>query len=244
MYARRTFLSVAGGMLAVALGIASVSCAGGTGHASYVDPAVVVLERVLPPPPLPGSAAERAEIDAMLKVQESRTAAQARRASDDATISIFRFADALGSPPLFTEEKLPRVAAFFRKVNAAEVSVVRPAKDAFARKRPYEIESRVHPLISTPPSLAYPSGHAAWAFAAGYVLADMIPERRGEILERATEFSDNRVVAGVHYPSDVDTGRISGSVLAAFLFASPEFRADEKVAAGELRAALGLPPLN
>ena len=76
-----------------------------------------------------------------------------------------------------------------------------------------------------------------------FVLADMVPEKRAEIVARAGEFADNRVVAGVHYPSDVDAGRISGSVLAAFLFASPEFRAEEQVATAELRSALKLPAL-
>jgi acid phosphatase (class A) len=241
---RRTALSIAGVALAELLGIVSISCAAGAGHANYVDPAVVVLERVLPPPPAPGSAAERAELDEMLKVQAERTAAQADRARDDAQKSIFRLADALGSPPEFSEGRLPRFTALFKEIDEAETLLVRRAKDTFDRKRPYDIEPRLKPVISLLSSQAYPSGHATWVFAAGLVLADMVPEKRKKILERTEEFANNRVVAGVHYRSDVDAGRVAGSVLAAFLFASPEFRADEKLAAAELRGALKLPPLH
>ena len=40
----------------------------------------------------------------MLKIQAERTPAQAERAKEDADISVFRLADALGSPAVFTEE--------------------------------------------------------------------------------------------------------------------------------------------
>jgi acid phosphatase (class A) len=225
-------------------GGAIVSCAHFAGQTRYVDPSALVLERVLLPPPPDGSAAERAELDEMLRIQGTRTPAQAERAKQDAKISVFRLGDALGSPAEFNESRLPHVAALFDRVRRAEAAVIGPAKASFDRKRPYVIEPQLKPVIGQLDSRAYPSGHATWAYATGFVLADMVPEKRAEILARAAEFADNRVVAGVHYPSDVDAGRVSGSVLAAFLFASPEFRAEEQVAAAELRSALKLPALH
>ncbi|HEX7416538.1 MAG TPA: hypothetical protein VF315_00670 [Steroidobacteraceae bacterium] len=50
------------------------------------------------------------------------------------------------------------------------------------------------------------------------------------------------MVGGVHYGSDVQAGRIAGSVLAALLFDSPAFQRDAAAARAELRQALGLPP--
>ncbi len=49
---------------------------------------------------------------------------------------------------------------------------------------------------------------------------------------------------GVHYPSDVAGGHLAGTALAAQLYRSPRFVADEVAATAELRAALGLPPKN
>ena len=57
------------------------------------------LYRLLPPPPEAGSAQERRELDELLRLQATRTPAESQRALEDATVSIFRFADALGSPP-------------------------------------------------------------------------------------------------------------------------------------------------
>ena len=237
---KRSYLTLATAVLVGLAGIVSISCA--DGGREFIDPAVVVVERVIAPPPPAGSAAERAELDEMLRIQIQRTPAQAERAKGDADTSIFRFADAIGSPPGFEEGKLPRFAALFTKIRRAETAVIGPAKDHYARPRPYVTEPKLDPAIARPGSFAYPSGHAAWAFAVGFVLADMLPEKRAEILARAGEFAHNRVVGGVHYPSDVDAGRVAGSVLAAFLFASPEFRAEERLASAELRAALKFPP--
>lgn len=237
---RRTFAGRAAAAILGVAALASISCA--DGGRDYIDPSVISIARVIPAPPLAGSAAERAELNEMLAVQAQRTPAQAERAKADADVDIFRFADALGSPPEFTAAKLPKCVDFFERIRRAESAVVRPAKDYYARVRPYETEPKLAPVISRVSSLSYPSGHSMWAWTAGLVLADMLPEKRTEILARAAEFAQNRVVAGVHYPSDVAEGRVAGSVLAAFLFASPAFSADEKLAAEELRSALKYPP--
>ncbi len=61
-------------------------------------------------------------------------------------------------------------------------------------------------------------------------------------MARADDFAFHRVVAGVHYPSDVEAGEHAGTALAAFLLASPTFQPDYAEARQELRAALKLPP--
>ena len=64
-----------------------------------------------------------------------------------------------------------------------------------------------------------------------------------QLLARADDYGRNRVIAGVHYPSDVESGRLAATVFAAFLFVSPAFERDRAAAAKELRTALGLPDL-
>jgi acid phosphatase (class A) len=83
-----------------------------------------------------------------------------------------------------------------------------------------------------------------WSRVVGLLLADMLPEYRARIMARADEFASHRVVAGVHYPTDVEAGKHAGTALAAFLFASPALQADYAEARRELRAALKLPPLS
>ena len=62
-----------------------------------------------------------------------------------------------------------------------------------------------------------------------------------EIFARAREYGHNRIVGGVHFPTDDEAGRLTASVIAAVMFGSPAFRADLDAARAELRAALGLP---
>jgi acid phosphatase (class A) len=201
------------------------------------------LYRLLPPPPEAGSAQERAELDELLRLQATRTPEEVRRAQADATISIFRFADALGNPPGFNPTAVPKVAELFGRILQDENLFMNTAKDAFGRPRPFATESRLAPVVPKPPSASYPSGHTTWAIAAAIVLADMVPERRTQIFARADEYAHNREVGGVHYPSDVAGGQLAGTALAQDLFNSPRFVADELAAGAELRQALGLPPL-
>jgi acid phosphatase (class A) len=210
---------------------------------AYLTPTSVDLYRLLPPPPEAGSAQERAELDELLRLQATRTPAAARRAMEDATVSIFRFADALGSPPQFNPRQVPLTNELFARIGRDEGLFMNPAKDAFGRPRPFVTDRHLAPVVPEPPSASYPSGHTTWAVASAIVLADMVPERRAQIFARADEYAHNREVGGVHYPSDVSAGHLAGTVLAEALFDRPRFVADELAAAAELRVALGLPPL-
>ncbi len=210
---------------------------------AYLTPASVDLYRLLPPPPEAGSAQERGELDELLHLQATRTPAAVRRAQEDATVSIFRFADALGSPAKFNPRELPLTGELFARIGQDEGLFLNPAKDAFGRSRPFVTDSHLAPVVAKPPSASYPSGHSTWAVACAIVLAEMVPERRAQIFARADEYAHNREVGGVHYPSDVFAGHLAGTALAEALFDQPRFVADELAAAAELRAALGLPPL-
>jgi acid phosphatase (class A) len=61
------------------------------------------------------------------------------------------------------------------------------------------------------------------------------------IFKRAAIFGHNRVVAGVHYPTDIEAGRIAGSVIDNVFLHQPGFMADFAKARAEVRLILGLP---
>lgn len=208
----------------------------------YIDARKIELRVLLPPPPAEDSGITRAEAALILKLQ-SEIAPEAReRVRADAEASIYRFADALGSPEAFTRARVPRTHALFRKVRYEQAAVVYVGKSSFERRRPFRTQAGVVPLVDKPRTQwSYPSGHSMWARTVGLLLADMLPEHREKIMTRADEYAFNRVIAGVHYPSDIEAGKLAGTALAAFLLASPVFQRDYAEAKRELREALQLP---
>jgi len=68
----------------------------------------------------------------------------------------------------------------------------------------------------------YPSGHTNAFHLACLALAYAVPERFQELVARAYDLSDTRIVAGMHSPVDVIGGRILATALAAATLADPE----------------------
>lgn len=52
-----------------------------------------------------------------------------------------------------------------------------------------------------------PSGHTTFGYTTAILFALMVPERYQQLLTRASEYGDSRIVLGVHYPLDIIMGR-------------------------------------
>lgn len=205
----------------------------------FADATDIDLTALLPSPPAIDSAAMKAELAQVLTVQVTRTPQQAARAIADDAEDIWVFGDVIANAR-FTKENLPKFAAFFDRVAATEGAVVDPAKKVWARPRPYLYSDLVMPLLDKSKSGAYPSGHGTVGTLMGIVLANMLPEKHTEIMARAWEYGQNRVVAGMHYPSDIEAARISGTVIAESIRTHQDFKDEFDAAKAELRGALGL----
>jgi autotransporter-associated beta strand protein len=125
-----------------------------------------------------------------------------------------------------------------------------PAKYAFAYPRPWRmtVDSRVadtgkvddlgfpvyrSDVVVAPQLLrqrgtspaddgGFPSGHTNAFHLACLALAYAVPERFQELVTRAFDLSDTRIVAGMHSPVDVVGGRILATALAAATLADPQ----------------------
>ena len=224
------------------LGAFSASYGAGTAGAdqdAYLPPSSVDLEQVLEPPPTPDSAAGKADLQAMLDAQKSRTPADVASAQADAEVSVFRFADVIGAG--FNVKNLPFTAQFFGRVREAESPPVKAAKAYFGRLRPFVADPEIHPVVKQPPDKSYPSGHATFSYTVAIILANMLPEKAVAIFARARVYAHNRVVGGVHYPSDVEAGRVSAAVIDNVMFHDAVFMADYAKARVEVRHAAGMP---
>jgi acid phosphatase (class A) len=88
---------------------------------------------------------------------------------------------------------------------------------------------------------SYPSGHAAFAAVCAILLSDMVPGKRAQLFARAADFDHSRLIVGAHFPTDLDAGRVAGTIAAALMMQNAAFQRDYAAARLQLRAALGLP---
>lgn len=56
-------------------------------------------------------------------------------------------------------------------------------------------------------SPSYPSGHTSFGYTESLVLALLVPERYPQMIVRAAEYSNDRIILGSHYAMDVEGGR-------------------------------------
>jgi len=150
-------------------------------------------------------------------------------------LNVYLFKNVLG--PWFTKKNLPITAALFGRVDATEHPVIDSAKKDWSRPRPFSQDKRVHPPIDLPKNASYPSGHSTVGDLDALILAELAPDLKEAILARGLQIGDDRVIAGVHFPSDVDAGHTLANALFAKLTASPAFQADLAQAKAEIAAA-------
>ena len=73
---------------------------------------------------------------------------------------------------------------------------------------------------------SFPSGHTTTAYQAGITLATLVPELAPELLARASEAGNDRIVLGVHYPLDIMGGRIDGEAALAARWSDTQYRTE------------------
>ncbi|WP_346731444.1 acid phosphatase [Actinacidiphila reveromycinica] len=85
---------------------------------------------------------------------------------------------------------------------------------------------------------SFPSGHTSHGYAQGIVMATLLPQLAPQILARASEYANNRIVLAYHYPTDIMGGRIVGEDTADLRWSDPRFRPLLEQARAELQSVL------
>ncbi len=240
--------------------IAETQCQRANGDAyNYLADTQVDAVALIGPPPAADSAAQRADLQAVLAVQRrARAEHSLARAIADAEISCARVAAAAGE--FHDQAAAASALGFLDRAALQGARFTGPAKRYWHRSRPYIVSAKVErlgdvapnaPLPENPGGSAayreqrdhsgYPSGHAAFGLSCAILLARMVPERSRELYQRGLLFGDSRVAIGAHFPSDVAAGRMIAVATTALLQNNPCFEADFAQARSSLRQALGLP---
>jgi acid phosphatase (class A) len=144
-------------LLPVAVLLLLVSLEAAAADPSCPDPAVPVA-KLLMPPPKHDSAHTKAELQELLRLQESRTSQQVEHVKEDDHRTVERF---LGGMGIKVEHLSTTAIHFFDCIGAAVETTVRDAKTTFMRARPYRLhENKLRTLkkLSDRDSTSYPSG--------------------------------------------------------------------------------------
>jgi hypothetical protein len=99
--------------------------------------------------------------------------------------------------------------------------VVMCLKGYFRSPRPSQVCPAIVPMIDPPGTPSFPAGHAVQAYLISCLLAHSLPnipqqdlrdpdEPKGPLFDLAHRVSENRIVAGLHYPTDIKAGRAVG----------------------------------
>ena len=102
-----------------------------------------------------------------------------------------------------------------------------PDADPFGNSRPFQTEPCLTPIVGRDffgiqssnvaylegpvqdltNSPSYPSGHTTYGYTDGLLLAILVPHRYPQMITRAAEYGNNRIILGAHYAMDVIGGR-------------------------------------
>lgn len=191
----------------------------------------------------------------MLEINHSATTAEVDRAQRDADNSpATTMTDALGSTlgPIFQSAmaggKLPKTQAILDRMSSG-LGGADAAKPFFQYQRPFVrmglasggglvYDNKTGGYSGLESSGSYPSGHTFGGYLFGTTMATLLPELAPQLLARASEYGNNRIVLGFHYPLDVMGGRIDAQAIVAHRWADPQFAQLLQAARQELEQVL------
>jgi acid phosphatase (class A) len=189
---------------------------------------------LLPPPPLPGSLEQAAELEEVRTVYHAAPSNDIATAYSEKKFSIFNFTPALGD--FFQPGKFPKTEAFFQQVQKDAAAAADQAKVFYRRPRPYTVD----PTLANgklEKSFGYPSGHSTESAVLALVLADLFPEKHDALIAVARGIGWRRVEIARHYPSDIYAGRVLAQAIVREMKSNPEFQKDFAAAQAEIAAA-------
>ena len=191
-----------------------------TAERIYLPAGSVDVESLIPPPPAVGSPEFNEQMTVVEWLQTTRTPDQV--AFVETTLNVERFAPLLGDA-LFTVDGLELKRTIDDAIDEARAEYD-GLKEIYDLPRPFVVNDKIEPIGEARPVSAYPSGHSIRAVIYARLLAEVFPEHRDALMDRAMRVGYGRVIAGAHYPIDVTAGQTVGEAYADVIVQQPAFK--------------------
>ena len=196
----------------------------------------------LPAPPEPNSTQFAYDLTQYMWGKGERMNPERRQQAIDNEVSEIpdmaeRFSKPFGME--ISQEKTPYILhVLTRGVLTIRLCATKP-KTTFIRLRPY-VRYNEPTLIPEDEDFlrengSYPSGHSIRGWAMTLLLCEINPDAQDDLLALGYQWGQSRVIAGYHWQSDVDAGRMLASAGYARLHTSEEFLADIAAARAEYK---------
>ena len=197
----------------------------------YLLPSQVDMSQV-PPAPAAGSAVDKEDLAGVLRWQVERTEAQCAAADAQSGAT---YDDFFGEISPFENPAPAEVKNIFQKVRADTGGIVYSQKEKYKRPRPFQRDPAITPCIGRESGHSYPSGHSAAARVFGLILSDLVPASASRFMSYADQAALNRVIGGVHHPSDIEAGKNLGDAIYTALKRNQRFNTDMETLRGNLK---------
>lgn len=159
----------------------------------------------LPPPPANTSTSTQRELEYLHSLVAQRSSSTVATITAEIAYDTIEFnGTELGA--LWRQK--PHTTAAFRYLLAVTEPAILDAKRHFDRVRPSLLDPSLPTAITVPKHPAYPSGHATQAYLLAHFFSALDPTNQDQYYADALRVAHNREIAGVHYPSDSQAGRI------------------------------------
>ena len=198
--------------------------------------------KFLPPPPDTGSAAFKYDLAQYQWGKAQRNNAERLSiAVRDANWSVWTICREFSAPfgMQISEETTPEIYHLLEMALITTDQVGKRPKEHYMRIRPYVRFNE--PTIAPGDEEAlrhngsYPSGHTILGWSAALLLMEINPAAADTILARGYMYGQSRVIAGYHWQSDVDAGRLAASAAVARIHADKRFARQMRKAKKEFR---------
>lgn len=169
------------------------------------------LSKALPPPPQSGSTQQKSDEQTLLMLQSKRTKTDCERANSEALVDFDAFFRKPSGP--LTKDELDQIRSLITEVDQDAYYFINKLKKEYPRERPFLYVAKLQPCVPKEKTLAYPSGHAAVSALIAMVAGDIFPAKAESLKHRAELIANDRVLGGVHHPSDIASGKIIASAI-------------------------------
>lgn len=174
------------------------------------------------------------------RLDEERTATARRQAVLTFDAMYNEFSEPFGMT--ISSSNTPQLCILLEKALPTADQICNNIKSHYSRRRPFDLlneklltDGKEESASSLKKNGSYPSGHTNRGWVCALILAEVNPDNAEAIFSCGYAYGESRVIVGAHWQSDVEAGRLAGSIAYSRLQTSPAFREQMEKAKEEFK---------